>query len=136
MPHFCKLATANGVIGWRRNRRARVSCPVATRRRRYRSRQVFGGDRLLSLWRSVRPDDSTARRPSGHGRRHGGGNKPFHDIRVRNYEGLILSACRIPLGDVLGPAGVHVTAGDRDDAASSTPVPARPTGPPRRAVTY
>lgn len=37
-------------------------------------------------------------------------NKPFHDIRVRNYE-ADLSACRIPLGDVLGPAGVaHVTA--------------------------
>lgn len=37
-------------------------------------------------------------------------NKPFHDIRVRNYE-ADLSACRIPLGDLLGPAGVaHVTA--------------------------
>ncbi len=32
-------------------------------------------------------------------------NKPFHDIRVRNYE-ADLSACRIPLADVLDPAGV------------------------------
>lgn len=37
-------------------------------------------------------------------------DKPFHDIRVRNYE-ADLSACRIPLADVLDPAGVaHVTA--------------------------
>jgi NADH:ubiquinone reductase (H+-translocating) len=36
--------------------------------------------------------------------------KPFHDIRVRNYE-EDLSACRIPLADVLAPAGVaHVVA--------------------------
>lgn len=36
--------------------------------------------------------------------------KPFHDIRVRNYE-ADLSACRIPLADLLDPAGVaHVTA--------------------------
>ncbi|MCV7195036.1 NAD(P)/FAD-dependent oxidoreductase [Mycobacterium angelicum] len=35
--------------------------------------------------------------------------EPFHDIRVRNYE-ADLSACRIPLADVLDPAGVaHVT---------------------------
>jgi NADH dehydrogenase len=34
--------------------------------------------------------------------------KPFHDIRVRNYE-ADLSACRIPLADLLDPAGVaHV----------------------------
>jgi NADH:ubiquinone reductase (H+-translocating) len=31
--------------------------------------------------------------------------KPFHDIRVRNYE-ADLSACRIPLIDLLDPAGV------------------------------
>ncbi|HUL98211.1 MAG TPA: FAD-dependent oxidoreductase [Mycobacterium sp.] len=37
-------------------------------------------------------------------------DKPFHDIRVRNYE-ADLSACRIPLAEVLDPAGVaHVTA--------------------------
>ncbi|HZC51285.1 MAG TPA: FAD-dependent oxidoreductase, partial [Mycobacterium sp.] len=36
--------------------------------------------------------------------------KPFHDIRVRNYE-ADLSACRIPLADLLDPAGVtHITA--------------------------
>ena len=31
--------------------------------------------------------------------------QPFHDIRVRNYE-ADLSACRIPLADLLGPVGV------------------------------
>ncbi|OBK46901.1 NAD(P)/FAD-dependent oxidoreductase [Mycobacterium kubicae] len=36
--------------------------------------------------------------------------KPFHDIRVRNYESD-LSACRIPVSDVLEPAGIaHITA--------------------------
>ena len=36
--------------------------------------------------------------------------KAFHDIRVRNYE-TDLSACRIPLAEVLDPAGVaHVVA--------------------------
>jgi NADH:ubiquinone reductase (H+-translocating) len=36
--------------------------------------------------------------------------KPFHDIRVRNYESD-LSACRIPLGTVLDPVGVtHICA--------------------------
>lgn len=36
--------------------------------------------------------------------------QPFHDIRVRNYE-ADLSPCRIPLADLLDPAGVaHVTA--------------------------
>lgn len=36
-------------------------------------------------------------------------DKPFHDIRVRNYE-ADLSACRIPLTDVLDPAGIaHIT---------------------------
>ncbi|WP_319447210.1 MULTISPECIES: NAD(P)/FAD-dependent oxidoreductase [unclassified Mycobacterium] len=37
-------------------------------------------------------------------------SQPFHDIRVRNYE-ADLSACRIPLQDLLDPAGVsHITA--------------------------
>lgn len=37
-------------------------------------------------------------------------NRPFHDIRVRNYE-ADLSECRIPLSAVLDPAGVgHVVA--------------------------
>ena len=36
--------------------------------------------------------------------------QPFHDIRVRNYE-TDLSACRIPLADLLDPVGVaHVAA--------------------------
>jgi NADH dehydrogenase len=35
---------------------------------------------------------------------------PFHDIRVRNYEADI-SACRIPLAEILDPVGVrHITA--------------------------
>ena len=37
--------------------------------------------------------------------------KPFHDIRVRNYE-ADLSECRIPLADVLDPAGVAHVATD------------------------
>ena len=37
-------------------------------------------------------------------------SQPFHDIRVRNYE-PDLTACRIPLSDVLDPIGVaHITA--------------------------
>jgi NADH dehydrogenase len=37
-------------------------------------------------------------------------SQPFHDIRVRNYE-ADLSACRIPLQDLLGPVGVgQITA--------------------------
>jgi NADH dehydrogenase len=37
-------------------------------------------------------------------------SRPYHDIRVRNYE-ADLTPCRIPLADVLDPAGVrHLTA--------------------------
>ena len=37
-------------------------------------------------------------------------SRPYHDIRVRNYE-ADLTPCRIPLSQLLGPAGVgHVTA--------------------------
>jgi NADH dehydrogenase len=37
-------------------------------------------------------------------------SQPYHDIRVRNYE-ADLTPCRIPLSDVLDPAGVeHITA--------------------------
>jgi NADH dehydrogenase len=37
-------------------------------------------------------------------------SQPFHDIRVRNYE-ADLSACRIPLRDLLDPVGIgHLTA--------------------------
>jgi NADH:ubiquinone reductase (H+-translocating) len=50
--------------------------------------------------------------------------KPFHDIRVRNYE-ADLSACRIPLADLLDPAGVahiatEVTAIDTSARAITT----------------
>jgi NADH:ubiquinone reductase (H+-translocating) len=50
--------------------------------------------------------------------------KPFHDIRVRNYE-ADLSDCRIPLADVLDPAGVahiatEVTAIDTDARTVTT----------------
>lgn len=46
---------------------------------------------------------------------------PFHDIRVRNYE-ADLSACRIPLQDLLDPVGVgHITAEVTGiDAAAAT----------------
>jgi NADH dehydrogenase len=46
---------------------------------------------------------------------------PYHDIRVRNYE-VDLTPCRIPLAEVLGPAGVgHITAHVRAiDPASHT----------------
>jgi NADH:quinone reductase (non-electrogenic) len=49
---------------------------------------------------------------------------PFHDIRVRNYE-ADLSACRIPLADLLDPAGVvhiaaEVTAIDADACTVAT----------------
>ncbi|MCJ0903740.1 NAD(P)/FAD-dependent oxidoreductase [Rhodococcus sp. ARC_M6] len=37
--------------------------------------------------------------------------RPFHDIRVRNYE-ADLSACRIPLADVLDPVGIAYVAAD------------------------
>lgn len=51
-------------------------------------------------------------------------SQPFHDIRVRNYE-VDLSRCRIPLRDLLDPAGIgHITADvtaiDPDQAAVST----------------
>ncbi|MEB3981326.1 FAD-dependent oxidoreductase [Mycobacterium sp. 663a-19] len=47
--------------------------------------------------------------------------KPFHDIRVRNYE-ADLSACRIPLAGLLDPAGVaHIaTEVTAIDAAART----------------
>ncbi|NMM83201.1 NADH dehydrogenase [Rhodococcus sp. SRB_17] len=52
--------------------------------------------------------------------------EPFHDIRVRNYE-ADLSACRIPLADVLDPVGIayvaaDVTAIDTDARTVSTNV--------------
>jgi NADH dehydrogenase len=50
--------------------------------------------------------------------------KPFHDIRVRNYE-ADLSACRIPLADLLDPVGIahvatEVTAIDGDARTVTT----------------
>jgi NADH:ubiquinone reductase (H+-translocating) len=50
--------------------------------------------------------------------------RPFHDIRVRNYE-ADLSACRIPLADLLDPVGVahaatEVTAIDTDARTLTT----------------
>ena len=50
--------------------------------------------------------------------------QPFHDIRVRNYE-ADLSACRIPLADVLDPAGIahiatEVTTIDSDGRIVTT----------------
>ncbi|EID81525.1 NADH dehydrogenase [Rhodococcus opacus RKJ300 = JCM 13270] len=46
----------------------------------------------------------------GHRRCHGDQYQPFHDIRVRNYE-ADLSACRIPLSDVLDPVDIgHIAA--------------------------
>ncbi|AGB20509.1 NADH dehydrogenase, FAD-containing subunit [Mycobacterium sp. JS623] len=38
-------------------------------------------------------------------------SQPYHDIRVRNYE-ADLTPCRIPLSDVLDPAGVRHITGD------------------------
>lgn len=48
-------------------------------------------------------------------------SQPFHDIRVRNYE-ADLSPCRIPLRDLLDPAGIgHITADVTEiDAARAT----------------
>ncbi|MCW2557200.1 MAG: dehydrogenase, FAD-containing subunit [Mycobacterium sp.] len=51
-------------------------------------------------------------------------SRPFHDIRVRNYE-ADLSPCRIPLRDLLDPAGIdhitaHVTGIDASAATVST----------------
>ena len=37
--------------------------------------------------------------------------KPFHDVRVRNYE-TDLSDCRIPLRDLLDPVGIAHVATD------------------------
>ena len=61
--------------------------------------------------------------------------KPFHDVRVRNYE-ADLSACRIPLADLLDPVGVaHVAtevtaidAGARTVTTSGGGIRLRPAG--------
>jgi NADH dehydrogenase len=48
-------------------------------------------------------------------------SQPFHDIRVRNYE-ADLSPCRIPLPELLDPAGISHVTGDvtKIDAAAAT----------------
>ncbi|MFC9763993.1 NAD(P)/FAD-dependent oxidoreductase [Rhodococcus jostii] len=60
--------------------------------------------------------------------------QPFHDIRVRNYE-ADLSACRIPLSDVLDPVDVgHIAAEVTaiDTAAHSVTVSGNGTQPTQR----
>src|SRR5882724_1606643 len=48
-------------------------------------------------------------------------SQPFHDIRVRNYE-ADLSACRIPLQELLDPAGIDQITADVTgiDASAAT----------------
>jgi NADH:ubiquinone reductase (H+-translocating) len=70
------------------------------------------GSGFAGLWAAL----GAARRLDELGATHGGVNvtvlssQPYHDIRVRNYESD-LTPCRIPLKDVLDPAGVgHIAA--------------------------
>lgn len=70
------------------------------------------GSGFAGLWAAL----GAARRLDELGATHGDVNVtvisslPYHDIRVRNYE-ADLAPCRIPLADVLDPAGVrHLTA--------------------------
>jgi NADH:ubiquinone reductase (H+-translocating) len=70
------------------------------------------GSGFAGLWAAL----GAARRLDELGSANGGvhitvlSSQPYHDIRVRNYE-ADLTPCRIPLGDVLDPAGVaHITA--------------------------
>src|SRR5882757_3763232 len=73
---------------------------------------VVLGSGLAGLWAAL----GAARRLDELGVAHGGvkitvlSSQPYHDIRVRNYE-ADLTPCRIPLRDVLDPAGVgHIAA--------------------------
>jgi NADH dehydrogenase len=70
------------------------------------------GSGFAGLWAAL----GAARRLDELGAAHGDVNvtvlssQPYHDIRVRNYESD-LTPCRIPLKDVLDPAGVgHIAA--------------------------
>jgi NADH dehydrogenase len=70
------------------------------------------GAGFAGLWAAL----GAARRLDELGATHGAvditvvSSQPFHDIRVRNYE-ADLSACRIPLRDLLDPAGIrHISA--------------------------
>lgn len=70
------------------------------------------GSGFAGLWAAL----GAARRVDELGRRSDGieitvlTDRPFHDIRVRNYE-ADLSDCRIPLTAVLEPAGIHQLTG-------------------------
>ena len=73
---------------------------------------VVLGSGFAGLWAAL----GAARRLDELGAAHGDvqvtviSSQPYHDIRVRNYESD-LTQCRIPLRDVLDPAGVgHITA--------------------------
>ena len=73
---------------------------------------VVLGSGFAGLWAAL----GAARRLDELGAAHGDvqvtviSSRPYHDIRVRNYESD-LTQCRIPLRDVLGPAGVgHISA--------------------------
>jgi NADH:quinone reductase (non-electrogenic) len=89
-------------------------------------RVVVLGSGFAGLWAAL----GAARRLDELGAPHGEvditvvSSQPYHDIRVRNYE-ADLSACRIPLRDLLDPAGIdhitaEVTAIDADAATVST----------------
>lgn len=73
---------------------------------------IIIGSGFAGLWAALgaarRLDELAA--PAGSVRVTMLSRNPFHDIRVRNYE-ADLTDCRIPLSDVLDPAGVaHVVA--------------------------
>jgi NADH:ubiquinone reductase (H+-translocating) len=87
------------------------------------SEVVVLGSGFAGLWAAL----GAARRLDELGAAHGDvritviSSQPYHDIRVRNYE-ADLADCRIPLPEVLGPAGIgHLTADVTTiDAASHT----------------
>ncbi|MBW8712392.1 MAG: FAD-dependent oxidoreductase, partial [Mycobacterium sp.] len=95
------------------------------------SEVVVLGSGFAGLWAAL----GAARRLDELGAAHGDVNvtvlssQPYHDIRVRNYE-ADLTPCRMPLKDVLDPAGVRhiaadVTAIDRTSRTVTTSVGAR-----------
>ncbi|MFL6086731.1 MAG: NAD(P)/FAD-dependent oxidoreductase [Mycobacterium sp.] len=77
------------------------------------SEVVVLGSGFAGLWAAL----GAARRLDELGAAHGDVNvtvlssQPYHDIRVRNYE-ADLTPCRMPLKDVLDPAGVRHIAAD------------------------
>ncbi|OBA85792.1 NADH dehydrogenase [Mycobacteriaceae bacterium 1482268.1] len=81
------------------------------------------GSGFAGLWAAL----GAARRLGELGGTHGGvaiaviSSQPYHDIRVRNYEND-LTACRIPLQQLLDPVGIeHITADvTAIDAAQAT----------------